>query len=82
MIIRLVHLMLINLYGKVKTSRIVTVICGIRDIHFLRTGVQRPGDNGKLEKFFNGIEYGRDRLLRVVGRLLYDIFAFNNSVSH
>ena len=32
---RLVHLMLIKLYGKAKTSKMVTVICGIKTIHFL-----------------------------------------------
>ena len=32
---RMVHLMGINLSGKAKTSDMVTVICGIKNIHFL-----------------------------------------------
>ena len=31
----MVHLMGINLYGKSKTLEMVTVICGIKNIHFL-----------------------------------------------
>ena len=33
----MVHLMGINLYGKAKTSEMVTVICGIKNVHFLAT---------------------------------------------
>ena len=32
---RSVHLMRMNLYGKLKTSNMVTVICGIKNIYFL-----------------------------------------------
>ena len=35
LITRLVHLMLMNLYGKSKKSEMVTVICVIKNIHFL-----------------------------------------------
>ena len=35
LITRMVHLMGINLSGKAKTSDMVTVICGIKNIHFL-----------------------------------------------
>ena len=35
LITRLVHLMLMNLYGKSKTLVMATVICGIKNIHFL-----------------------------------------------
>ena len=35
LIIIMVHLMRMNLYGKVKASDMVTVICGIKNIHFL-----------------------------------------------
>ena len=34
-ITRLVHMMLMNLYGKAKTLVMATVICGIKNIHFL-----------------------------------------------
>ena len=34
-ITRLVHMMLMNLYGKSKTLVMATVICGIKNIHFL-----------------------------------------------
>ena len=35
LITRMVHFMVMNLFGKAKTSEMVTVICGIKNIHFL-----------------------------------------------
>ena len=35
---RMVHLMVMNLFGKENTLDMVTVICGIKHIHFLHQG--------------------------------------------
>ena len=49
---------------------------------FTVLGVRRSGDVGELKKFFNGGEYGLYQVLRIVDRLLDDVFALEELVGH
>ena len=47
-------------------------------VHILVLSVQCSGDVGKLKKFFNGVEYGRYRVSRIVDTLLVGVFALED----
>ena len=54
----------------------------IRDIHGLVLCVKRSSDVGKLEKLFDGREYGCYWVLGMVGRPLDNVFALEELVGH
>ena len=59
-----------------------TVKNDVSYVHSLVLGVRRSGDVGKIEKFFNGGEYGRYRVSRIVYCLLENVFALEELVGH
>ena len=59
-----------------------TVKNHISDIHDSVLCIRSYGNVGELEKFFNGREYGRDWVSRMVGCLLDSIFALKDIVGH
>ena len=52
----------------------------ICDIHGLILHVRRSGDVGEFKKFFDGREYGRDWVSRIVDNLLDNFFALEELV--
>ena len=54
----------------------------IQVIHGLELCIQCSGDVGKLEKFFDGGEYGRYWVSRMVGCLLDNSLALEKLVGH
>ena len=54
----------------------------VSSVNSLVLGVRLSGDAGKIEKFFNGGEYGRYQVSMIVYCLLDDVFALEELVGN